>query len=1784
MTNEFKIKITIDGQDAKVEAGKLRQVIEQSLGHIEIAGKVDIVGLEAAGKQMAALRQDAGSLGRAIAQGMSQQWDALEQRLAGIQSHITGIVRVGEKTNIAGEMLESMPELEAALSANDKKALDLTLKMQDLTARTGELTRSIAELGRVQVQPLSGGQVRTLSELFKGLSETYTQGKITKAVQAIDKELAPLAQQIDAQLVAVSATLEQRRADLNAEIAKTAQAITELEQIKPPMPTVFGVELTEEQQAWQAQYEALITQYEAQNQELDAVRSEIIQGDAQQLRDQLLWRRRELEKPLEEEHLFWREWSMDSVKEIADALRATGQGSAAQALEQMEAAFEERKRLQTQIKRAFGGLQQGGQAELPEGAQGTLVDFITGERTLGEVANTATGHLEAQTKALSKKVKAFDAARLAGEGFTETERKAVEQLEKAAQRELRGATKAGTPMEETAAAEREILGRLALEVRSVTAAMDQALDAAAEEARASAAAMEQALDAPVAEEAEAEAKGLLKVWQWVADKLVGHSVIPDMVTAINEWLALVGQDAAQQNQAQIAAAEQKARALIRLAETEARAGIEAEKRLTAETVAQTKYRQTQRQEAAKRVTVRQRATSALDVDEGKAALREQERQNKLLAQARILTAELGLQWADVAAGMVQSGDSIETTLGGLKRLKQEQAAVNREVQQRARLEQEAQRLSAALGISWDQVDGAMQATGLDLQTVLRELRQVESEQRRVAQEAREIREQYSGVAGGVRLFTAELEKARQSRQGLFQVTGDLQQIGNSMRMNAGIVTGAVAVAGRDYLTFAKQSDVAARSLALNADLTQELRQATIEQSATLAVLDPETTARGITVWAQATGQAVDSQQELNALLQQTIPIQQAAALSQTDIATLSDATAGAINQYGLTLADTTRVVAIFNKISDDTLASVGDVAEGFKYVGPSADRAGESIEATAVAFSILGDNGIRGTQAGTSYGKMLDNLLIPKSTEAEETLTRLFGSADAFYDAEGAFIGTARAVDMLAAALAGTTDQEREVALSALFDTNSLRAATLLIREQTEARQEGVNILSQSAATLGKDALEVWETQLSDWEESDVYRVQQAEMRWKAFWLTIGQQGLDMALPFLEKAAQMITDLTAAVQANPWLTAIVSGVATGGIVIGTVITAVGTVSKTVLSLQTLTAAYKSTILKQQTAEARFQGTVVSSAEQFRSIITQAATQAATTEQAGAEAESAIEAQGAVQENAIEQAGATQIAGTLARIAGALAVGELGSRALTGQSMLGWGSTREGEQAAQTRLSELQGAGPDQLRNELRQLRDDIALLDQYVVQEGERGALLFNGEYWKDLIFGAGGEETARVRELMGGGLQATSGAALQDKLAELQAVEYGLSGMLAVASDDWNDVGVGVARAAREAQGATGAMTDELYTYTQAAQAALQLTPEQTRVVEAYIDLLQRQEEAVADFNDQVAEATRDLNTDLAKLEQDYQQQRRKTATDFQASQLAQQQDFQRRQAQAAADHQKQMRRMQEDHESRVADLEIARDAAGLYEEQQNYAKERARAEEDFAGQQGQEAANFALEQTERQRQHVEQMAQMQVQYAEQKQARLVEYQEQVAELQTQHQEELARLDQEYFDKLNAELKYYAFSEDQQAAYYAAMLQDADVWLKSKRQLWEDYVKNLPVPRTGNTRDNTSPYAQPGSSSGRTTRMGGRAAGGYADYGRYTLGEAGREFVLSAHTTRQLEGALGNLSQARVLQAMGGAAGPTLLSIQASFTGMGPNDRAWFEARLGQFARELQEVVAGRQ
>jgi hypothetical protein len=60
-------------------------------------------------------------------------------------------------------------------------------------------------------------------------------------------------------------------------------------------------------------------------------------------------------------------------------------------------------------------------------------------------------------------------------------------------------------------------------------------------------------------------------------------------------------------------------------------------------------------------------------------------------------------------------------------------------------------------------------------------------------------------------------------------------------------------------------------------------------------------------------------------------------------------------------------------------------------------------------------------------------------------------------------------------------------------------------------------------------------------------------------------------------------------------------------------------------------------------------------------------------------------------------------------------------------------------------------------------------------------------------------------------------------------------------------------------------------------------------------------------------------------------------------------------------------------------------------------------------------------------------------------------------------------------------------------------------------------------------------------------------ASGGYAGYGKYTLGESGKEFILNNQTTRHLESMFGPLSQDKFFRMSQGGFGGSGMAISVN-------------------------------
>jgi hypothetical protein len=374
-----------------------------------------------------------------------------------------------------------------------------------------------------------------------------------------------------------------------------------------------------------------------------------------------------------------------------------------------------------------------------------------------------------------------------------------------------------------------------------------------------------------------------------------------------------------------------------------------------------------------------------------------------------------------------------------------------------------------------------------------------------------------------------------------------------------------------------------------------------------------------------------------------------------------------------------------------------------------------------------------------------------------------------------------------------------------------------------------------------------------------------------------------------------------------------------------------------------------------------------------------------------------------------------------------------------------------------------------------------------------------------------------------------------------------------------------------------------------------------------AYMDLFVKQNlQLYIDYNKQITAATESYGKQRAALEVAYEKQRTQTAADYAKQRAAAetsyhlgvsrdwrayiqsegdaQRQYYASRTQALADNNKRLQEMEqdhqlgmardlEDHEIRQRDLLETRDGLAMIREDEQYELERRRKEEDFAlevSRLSSETAarlremesQFAQERATRRRdflqrladnaaQHKIEMEQMAADHADAVARAKAEYDDQVAALADSYREQISTLETAFKDRLRSLDAAILGDLAAVQAATAKMVASFRAWLIRAAQL------NLPAP------------------------TGTKAAGGYADYGLYWLGEGRKkEFVLNNRSTQIAERAIGGqLSQERILAAMmggGGRGGRYVDQRTIQFTGVTEADRAAIRRDMYEVSYEV--------
>jgi TP901 family phage tail tape measure protein len=288
---------------------------------------------------------------------------------------------------------------------------------------------------------------------------------------------------------------------------------------------------------------------------------------------------------------------------------------------------------------------------------------------------------------------------------------------------------------------------------------------------------------------------------------------------------------------------------------------------------------------------------------------------------------------------------------------------------------------------------------------------------------------------------------------------------------------ATAAAAAGAAVAAASVAIGVASVKVAADFEQSLANtaaatgATTEQLAGLrkeALAIGSATSKSATESAEAMGELVKAGLSIETVIdgaaRAVVQLAEATGSDVTDMAILVSNSLNTFQKDGLKAAQVADIVA---KAANASAIGTSEISFALAAVGPVAAQAGLTMQDFATAVGILGNNALKGSDAGTSLKTMLMRLTAPTDTAAsvlDELGVKVF-------DAAGKTRGFRDILGDLQGSLAGASEQQKAATLTTLFGSDAIRAANILLGAGVEGWDEFNKTMGEAPSVAEQSAI-----------------------------------------------------------------------------------------------------------------------------------------------------------------------------------------------------------------------------------------------------------------------------------------------------------------------------------------------------------------------------------------------------------------------------------------------------------------------------------------------------------------------------------------------------------------------------------------------------------------------------------------------------------------------------------------------------------------------------------------
>lgn len=223
---------------------------------------------------------------------------------------------------------------------------------------------------------------------------------------------------------------------------------------------------------------------------------------------------------------------------------------------------------------------------------------------------------------------------------------------------------------------------------------------------------------------------------------------------------------------------------------------------------------------------------------------------------------------------------------------------------------------------------------------------------------------------------------------------------------------------------------------------------------------------------------------------------------RTAAITISDAL-NAFSREGLTAAEAVNILA---SAADASSVDINHMTAAFAMSSAVYSSFGQTMRDLSAAIGILGNAGLKGSDAGTS----LKTMLLRLATGAEGTDVALKELGISVRDATGQMLPLRTIIGLIEQKLAGLSEAARADYLYRIFRTDAIRAASILLRKGVQGWDEFTKQMDQSMTVTEKHRL-----RMQTWEGS--------MMRFRAAVETAGQQLGEALVPAMNELVAILS-------------------------------------------------------------------------------------------------------------------------------------------------------------------------------------------------------------------------------------------------------------------------------------------------------------------------------------------------------------------------------------------------------------------------------------------------------------------------------------------------------------------------------------------------------------------------------------------------------------------------------------------------------------------------------------